>query len=88
MQRLDGAIRDLCEEFARSVQCHGMWDNYTADDVFRAVSGEFREYAQAYGRQDRHGDHGELAELLQVACVALKGFILLGGTVDKVEDEE
>jgi hypothetical protein len=77
MRRLEGAIRALTEEFARSVQCHGMWDEYSHVDIYRAVSGEFREYANAFMSSDVTGEHGQAAELLQVACVALKGHILL-----------
>lgn len=82
MQRLDGAIRDLREEFARSVQCHGMWEQYGVEEAHKAVSGEYREYVLAYLQDDLHGDHGMLAELLQCACVFLKMYIVLGGCDD------
>lgn len=77
MKRLEGQIQNLCEEFARSVQCHGMWDTYTVHDIYRAVSGEFREFSHAYQVDDIDGEHGMEAELLQLATVALKGRILL-----------
>ena len=77
MNRLDGAIRQLHEEFARSVACHGMWDGYTIQDIKDAVGGEWAEVVQAIRRNDLFGEHGLSTELLQLACVSLKGMILL-----------
>lgn len=77
MNRLDGAIRQLIEEFARSVACHGMWEHYTIEDMRDAMAGEWAEVQKALRLNDIHGEHGVIAEALQLSCVALKSVIVL-----------
>ncbi len=81
--KLDAALR-LLQEIDNSIAKHGNWDGYDPGDVCKAVCDEHQEYLEAYIACNILGEHGQAKELLQLACVALKGFITLGG-LDNVE---
>lgn len=72
-------FEELLEEIKRSVKGHGDkpgwgdWSGYSEAEVFEAVAGEFDEFREAYVRGDLVGEHGQIAELLDVAVTALKG---------------
>jgi hypothetical protein len=73
----NAAMDALRREFQHSIGKHGDWSGYTEAEIHKAVTGEYREFTDAVIRSDIHGDHGQRAELLQLAVVAIKGFIML-----------
>jgi len=72
-------LEELLEEVKRSIKGtadkpgRGDWLDYSEAEVFEAVAGEFDEFREAYVRCDLAGEHGQVAELLDVAVTALKG---------------
>lgn len=74
---LKEALQDLLIEFWHSVFKHGDWHDYDTANVREAVVNEFCEYTEAFIAGDIHGDHGQRKELLQVAVVAIKGYLRL-----------
>ena len=83
MRRLNEALRQVVEEISRSVDKHGDWQGYDEGQIYVAINDEFDEYLRAYDRADVNGPHGQRAELLQLATVAIKGYIRLGDTDNK-----
>lgn len=76
------AMFDLMEEMDRAELKHGDWSSYSPFDIQIAVTSEFHEYGLAVLGDDLHGRHGQRAELLQLACVAIKGYIRLGNPTE------
>lgn len=72
-------LEELLEEIKVSIKgtgdkpARGDWSDYSEAEVFEAVAGEFDEFREAYVRGDLAGEHGQVAELLDVAVTALKG---------------
>ena len=77
-EKIDCAAR-LLSEIDRSMVKHGDWADYDRGKICKAVSEEYQEFICAYIADDVTGQHGQALELLQLACVALKGFYRLGG---------
>lgn len=75
---LNEVFEDLAVEHHDSIQKHGLWDGYNEFQIHKAVFDEYDEYAAALIRGDIHGPHGQRRELLQLANVALKGYMRLG----------
>jgi len=71
-------IADLLVEMARSVQVDGDWSGYNQFNIHKAVWQEFDKYTSAVMSADVTGPHGQRRELLQLAVVALKGYVRLG----------
>ena len=78
MTGIRAAIPDLIVENCRSLKKHGDWDGYSVEQIHKAIAGEFNEFTDAVVNEDVSGVHGMRAELLQLANVALKGWIRLG----------
>lgn len=78
MTGIRAAIPDLIVENVRSNVKHGDWDGYTVVQIHKAIADEFGEFTAAVVNEDLHGVHGMRAELLQLANVALKGWLRLG----------
>ena len=78
MRRLEETIQDLILEICRSVRAHGNWSDYDERAIYNAVTDEHDEYQDAYMEGNIDGHHGQRAELLQLAAVAIKGYIRLG----------
>jgi hypothetical protein len=57
----------------RSIGIHGDWSNYTAEQVFDAVAGEFSEYCEAFFDNRIADKHGQIDELKDVMTVCVKG---------------
>jgi hypothetical protein len=72
-------LEELLEEIKVSIKgsgekpARGDWSDYSEAEIFEAVAGEFDEFREAYVRGDLEGEHGQIAELLDVAVTALKG---------------
>lgn len=75
---LEQVFKELATEHYDSIQKHGLWDKYSEFDIHKAVAGEFTEYSDAVISGDVHSRHGQRRELLQLANVALKGYMRLG----------
>lgn len=70
-------FNELMEKIKASLDSHGDWSDYSEKDIYAAVSGEFDEYWNAFVFGVIDGDHGQIAELLDVAVTALKGVRVL-----------
>lgn len=66
-------------EHARSLAKHGKWVGLRATDQGRAIQSEFEEWLDAFYRGDVSGDHGEVAELVQLMNVAARRIMYLTG---------
>ena len=73
--RLHARIQNLLQEYARSVQIHTDWQEYSEKQCFEAVEDEFLEFRRAVMRGDHFGPHGVAAEALQLSVVALKAHL-------------
>ncbi len=73
--RLHAGIQNLLQEYARSVQIHTDWQEYSEKQCFEAVEDEFLEFRRAVMLNDAIGPHGMGAEPLQLAVVALKAHL-------------
>lgn len=79
---LNEIIEKLKLENARSKEIHGPWADMPDVKQFEAIHGEFIEWLDAYLADDIHGDHGEIAELIQVANVCIRRVMALTGERD------
>jgi hypothetical protein len=72
-------LEELLEEIKVSIKGtgekpgRGDWSGYSEAGIFDAVAGEFDEFREAFVRGDMVGEHGQIAELWDVAVTALKG---------------
>ena len=69
-------------ENARSKEKHGMWRDTPSLDQRDAIIGEFFEWRDAYMVGDIDGEHGEKAELIQLANVCIRRIMALTGERD------
>jgi len=69
-------------ENARSKEKHGMWRDTPRLDQGNAIYGEFIEWWRAYVAGDIDGEHGEKAELIQLANVCIRRIMALTGERD------
>ena len=74
-ERLNSGIRNLLQEYARSIQIHTDWRDYDDERCYTAVEDEFLEFRRAMITGDKDGPHGMVNESLQLAVVALKAHI-------------
>ena len=74
-QRLSSGIRNLLEEYSRSVSIHTDWEGYNEAQCYEAVEDEFLEFRRAVITGQIAGPHGAEAEALHLACVALKAHL-------------
>lgn len=74
---LKAVFSELADEYYESILKHGLWDGYSAVEIHKAVTDECREYTEAVIAADINGLHGQRRELLQLANVALKGYMRL-----------
>lgn len=63
-------FRLVAVEYARGLAKYGPWSEIEDTEQAGAIRGEFCEWTAAYYGYDILGDHGELAELPQLANVA------------------
>lgn len=69
---------DLFDRILESVEKHGMWEEYDRADICKAVADEYEEYMRAYIANHADGSkHSQQDELLDLACVAIKGILRL-----------
>jgi hypothetical protein len=73
--KLDDAIREVKQGYARSLAIHGDWNEYTPWRVIRVVFGEVLELVYAVARRDRDGRHGIVNEMRDVAIVSMKALL-------------
>jgi hypothetical protein len=66
-------MNEVFERIKISCEKHGNCPEYTNEDVFEMVAGEFDEYREAYVGEDLTGQHGQINELIDVAVVSIKG---------------
>ena len=83
--RLTAGIKNLLEEYARSVRIHTDWQEYAAPACFEAVEDEFLEFRRAYLLDAHDGPHGTATEALQLAVVALKAHLYFDSSPFKVQ---
>jgi hypothetical protein len=55
------------------------WSDYQGDDMYMAVKGEFDEFHKAWARNDIHGPHGQISELIDLINVSIKTILNLSG---------
>jgi hypothetical protein len=80
---LEEVIQALREENAASVKKHGLWTgNYCDRDQADAIRDEFAEWFGAYCTSDTDGEHGEIAELLDLANVCIRRIMYLTGDIN------
>lgn len=78
--KLAEIFKELEAENAASILKHGLWrDNYTDSEQKDAIEGEFCEWYTAHLDGNIHGEHGELAELLDLANVCIRRYMFLTG---------
>lgn len=75
---LEQVFAETAEELERSIVHHGRWQDYTPEEVMRAVRGEFEEVYKAYHKGDLTSPHGMIEELRQLMVVSFKGVVILG----------
>lgn len=56
----------------KSLAKHPTWDELSDADQRTAITGEYNEWLDAYYRCDVHGEHGEIAELLDLIVTAVR----------------
>ena len=66
-------------EHARSLMKHGKWKDLDPDTQRIAIENEVDEFLRAFYREDVHGPHGQIAELIQVMNVAARRIMYLTG---------
>lgn len=67
-------------EYQRSVKLHGIWWDYTPDQMMAVIINELMlEAGSAEARGDIHGEHGMIRELVQVASCCMKAVMVLSG---------
>lgn len=79
---LNEIIEKLKLENARSKEKHGPWADMPEEKQFDAICDEVIEWVFAYCANNVHGDHGEIAELIQVANVCIRRVMALTGERD------
>lgn len=79
---LNEIVEKLKVENARSKEKHGLWAEHTESAQFGAIYGEFQEWLKAFMESNVDGEHGEIAELLQVANVCIRRMMFLTGERD------
>jgi hypothetical protein len=70
------------KENARSKEIHGSWHKYTPDEQVDAIRNEWRETREAFKLGDVDGEHGEVAELVQLANLCFRRIQFLKGEAD------
>jgi hypothetical protein len=81
-------LEAVFERIKLSIKKHGAWQNYSEEQVFDAISGEFVEYWGAHALRNRDGEHGQVDELYDVMVTSAKGILRLtemdpaGGAVE------
>ena len=68
-------------EHARSLALHGSWSGMSAKDQAEAIAEEFGEWVDAHVSGNVDGEHGEIAELIQLANVCFRRIMVLTGEV-------
>lgn len=86
MEMLLEKIRRSCS--ASNILKNGDWRDYSAEQVFDAVAGEFDEYREAYVAEELRGRHGQIDELYDVAVTAVKGILRLSHIDRGIDREE
>lgn len=72
-------VDKLKTENAASILKHGFWRDIGHEDQSDAISGEYCEWYRAYIDGDIDGEHGELAELLDLMNVCMRRYMFLSG---------
>lgn len=62
----------LANEIERADAKHGDWRNETTNFMVNKIADEVEEVFKAENDNDKDGEHGMKAELVQVACTAYK----------------
>ena len=70
-------LDEVLVRIERSNAIHGDWSEYSATQVFEAVTGEVDEYLEAFIDNRIAGKHGQIDELKDVVTVAIKGIARL-----------
>lgn len=83
--RLNAGIRNLLEEYARSVLIHTDWQGYDEMACYVAVEDEFIEFRSAVIRDVVTGPHSKEREALQLAVVALKAHLYFSAHVGHIQ---
>ena len=68
---------NMAREYDKGLAKYGPWSEIPDHKQASAVKDEFCEWTAAYYNFDVHGEHGELAELPQLANVAGKRWLEL-----------
>lgn len=79
---LNEIVEKLKVENARSKEKHGPWSNLSETAQFGAIYEEIQEWLKAFMESNVDGEHGEIAELLQVANVCIRRMMFLTGERD------
>jgi hypothetical protein len=80
---LEEVMQALREENAASIKKHGLWTgNFDNSDQASAIRAEFTEWYSAYCSSDTDGEHGEIAELLDLANVCIRRIMYLAGDIN------
>lgn len=72
-------IEKLKAEHARSMLKHGKWADQPEEVQMKAIHGEFSEWSRAQVNGDIYGEHGEIAEAIQVMNVMARRIMYLTG---------
>lgn len=76
---LDQIYEKLKMEHSRSWAKHGPWRELSHLDQKEAIEEEYEEWLLAYYGGDINGDHGEIAEALQLMNVLARRIMALTG---------
>lgn len=81
-------LSDLRHRLKLADEKHGDWRDYNSIQIMKAVMDEVIEYDIAFEQNQIIGPHGQIAELMDIATVAIKGALRLADIAEMKKQEE